>query len=141
VTTRAAQADRAAQPAAPPNGGTADAVTDYDWNPWAPRRGLRCIACQRMFPLRDVIYRCPECGDLLDVVYPRPTFDPERIKGRWWRRRLSRKPVDASGVWRYRELMPFYDRLDQLVTYPEGNTPLLEAPRSAAYAGLRRLRF
>ncbi|MGI8423086.1 MAG: threonine synthase [Chloroflexota bacterium] len=91
--------------------------------------------------LRETIYRCPDCGDLLDVVYPRPTFDIEKIKTRWRNRRASPLPIDASGVWRFRELLPFYDTLDQLVTYPEGNTPLLDAPRSAKYAGVRRLRF
>lgn len=113
----------------------------YSWEPWAERRGLRCISCQQIFPLRRIIYRCPECGDLLDVVYPRPALDVERAKQRWLRRRLSNKPMDQSGVWRFRELLPFYDRLDQLVAYPEGNTPVLEAPRSAEYAGVGRLRF
>ena len=119
----------------------AEAVSDSSWNPWSERRGLRCISCKRMFPLREIIYRCPECGDLLDVVYPRPDEDLDKLKARWRRRRASTRPIDSSGVWRYRELLPFYDRLDQLVTYPEGNTPLLDAPRSAAYAGVRRLRF
>lgn len=119
----------------------AEAVSDSSWAPWSDRRGLRCISCKRLYPLREIIYRCPECGDLLDVVYPRPNIDIDRLKARWRRRRTSVKPIDASGVWRYRELLPFYDRPDQLVTYPEGNTPLLDAPRSAAYAGVQRLRF
>jgi threonine synthase len=121
-------------------GGPSDATTAYDWIPWTPERALRCIACQRTFPLREVIYRCPECGDLLDVTYPRPKLSLDAVKRRWRRRRLSPAPIDQSGVWRYRELLPFYDRLDQLVAYPEGNTPLLDAPRSAAYAGVKRLR-
>ncbi len=36
--------------------------------------------------------------------------------------------------------MPFYDRDDQVVAYPEGH-PLLEGPRSASYGGVRRIRF
>src|SRR5687767_328834 len=119
---------------------SAAAGADRTWAPWADRRGLRCISCKQLYPLREVIYRCPECGDLLDVVYPRPDADLDKLKARWKRRRSSNKPIDSSGVWRYRELLPFYDRLDQLITYPEGNTPLLDAPRSAAYAGVRRLR-
>jgi threonine synthase len=111
------------------------------WQPWADERGLRCINCQRWYPLRDVIYRCPDCGDLLDVVYPRPTEDVAALKRRWRRRRGSDKLIDRSGVWRFRELLPFYDRESQLITYPEGNTPLLDAPRSAAYAGVGRIRF
>src|SRR5207244_5830654 len=67
--------------------------------------------------------------------------DPETLKRRWRRRRSSGKAVDRSGVWRFRELMPFFGSERKIVTYPEGNTPLLEAPRSSAYARVRRLRF
>ena len=56
-----------------PDAGTPE--TDSSWKPWSTRRGLRCISCQRAYGLREVIYRCPQCGDLLDVVYPRPTFE------------------------------------------------------------------
>ncbi|MGA1369453.1 MAG: threonine synthase, partial [Blastocatellia bacterium] len=48
--------------------------------------------------------------------------------------------VDQSGVWRYRELLPEPDEA-RIVTFQEGNTPLWEAPRCAAYAGMRRLTF
>ncbi|HEX2036104.1 MAG TPA: threonine synthase [Chloroflexota bacterium] len=113
----------------------------FAWQPWAERRGLRCINCQQWYPLREIIYRCAKCDDLLDVVYPRPPESPQTLKRRWHRRRSSDKLIDRSGVWRFREMLPFYDRESQLVTYPEGNTPLLDAPRSAAYAGVRRLRF
>ncbi|MGH2354000.1 MAG: threonine synthase [Chloroflexota bacterium] len=111
------------------------------WQPWTDERGLRCINCQRCYSLREIIYRCPACQDLLDVVYPRPVDEPEQLKRRWRRRRSSDKLIDHSGVWRFRELLPFYDHERQLVTYPEGQTPLLDAPRSAGYAGVRRLRF
>jgi threonine synthase len=49
--------------------------------------------------------------------------------------------LDQSGVWRYRELFPFLDDFDHVVTLREGNTPLLDAPRAASYAGLDRLVF
>src|SRR6187200_2912727 len=111
------------------------------WQPWADARGLRCINCQRWYALREVIYRCPQCNDLLDVVYPRPQEDVTTLKRRWRRRRDSDTLINRSGVWRFRELLPFYDDERQLITYPEGNTPLLDAPRSAAYAGVGRIRF
>ena len=44
-------------------------------------------------------------------------------------------------MWRFRELLPFYRRQSDIVAYPEGNTPLLDAPRCAEYAGVRRIRF
>lgn len=102
---------------------------------------LRCISCGAEYGIREVVYHCVRCGDLLDVVYDYPSFDPEELKRRWLQRRLSFQAIDQSGVWRYRELLPFLDDESQIVTFPEGNTPLLEAPRSAEYAGVHHLQF
>ena len=109
--------------------------------PAAANARLRCIACGAEYGTREVVYHCARCGDLLDVVYDYPAYDPTELKARWLQRRLSLRPVDQSGVWRYRELLPFLLDEGQAVTYPEGNTPLLEAPRSAGHAGVRRLQF
>ena len=46
--------------------------------------------------------------------------------------------LDASGVWRYRELV-FPDADSDVVTYPEGNTPLLERERVARWAAVSSL--
>lgn len=100
---------------------------------------LECMSCHRRYSTDRAQYRCLACGELLDVVYDFPVKDPEELKTRWQQRRLSDDPIDVSGVWRYRELIPFYRDTSNIVTYPEGNTPLVDAPRSAAYAGLRRL--
>lgn len=103
------------------------------------RASLRCITCATSFSTHRPRYRCDHCGDLLDVVYDFGPIDPERLKRVWTERLASTNPIDQSGVWRYRELLPFYDDESQIVTYPEGNTPLLDAPRSARYCGLSRL--
>jgi threonine synthase len=63
------------------------------------------------------------------------------MKALWRRRRTSNAPLDQSGVWRYREMIPFLDDFDCVLTLREGNTPLLDAPRAARYAGLSRLTF
>ena len=50
---------------------------------------------------------------------------------------MSNAPLDQSGVWRYREFIPFLDDYSRVVTLREGNTPLLR--RAAArreYGGL-----
>lgn len=54
---------------------------------------------------------------------------------------MSLNPLDQSGVWRFREILRFLDREDCVVTLREGNTPLLDAPKAAEYAGLDRLTF
>lgn len=103
---------------------------------------LQCIACNGRFASNSgALYSCPTCGDLLDVVYDWDGIDAMALRHCFRQRRLSDAPMDVSGVWRYRELISFYDDESQIVTYPEGNTPLLDAPRSARYAGLDRLTF
>src|SRR5581483_7492312 len=59
----------------------------------------------------------------------------------WRERRMCNVPLDQSGVWRYREMIPFLDDYSAVVTLREGNTPLLDAPRAAEYGGLERLAF
>lgn len=43
--------------------------------------------------------------------------------------------LDASGVWRFRELMPFYDSVDSVVSVGEGRTVLQPVPRLAGELG------
>ncbi|HZS46981.1 MAG TPA: threonine synthase [Blastocatellia bacterium] len=104
---------------------------------------LRCIepSCSHGYDINEKIYTCPACNGLLDVAYCFNDLDPEEIKDVWRLRRLSNAPIDASGVWRYRELIPFVSDYSQVVTLKEGNTPLFDGPRSASYAGLRNLTF
>ncbi|MBN1807999.1 MAG: threonine synthase [Planctomycetes bacterium] len=83
----------------------------------------------------EVLHRCGECGELLDVQYdwdqlPVPG-SLEFFEGRWATRG---NPVDFSGVWRFRELIPFAS-VAQLVTIGEGQTLLRKAPNVAEYAG------
>jgi threonine synthase len=96
--------------------------------------------CRARYAITEVIYNCPRCGGLLEADYP--GWQPEAaLKKTWRERRLSNAALDQSGVWRYREAVPFLDRYEQVVTLREGNTPLLEAARAAAWAGLERLTF
>jgi threonine synthase len=100
-----------------------------------------CIdpACGSRFGLNDRLYVCPSCGGLLDVVLKAGTgTDPKALRAVWTRRLASFDPRDRSGVWRYRELLPFAADAP-VVTLAEGNTPLYHAPVSAAYCGLDAL--
>jgi len=107
----------------------------------------RCInvACASTYGLRERVYLCPRCGETLEIVCrPATPPSPEAMRKQWTSRRalrvLSGDPRDASGVWRYLEMLPF-EQDAPFVTLFEGNTPLLEAPRSAAYSGLTSLRL
>ncbi|MGB9454430.1 MAG: threonine synthase [Bryobacteraceae bacterium] len=97
--------------------------------------------CRARFPITEIIYNCPRCGGLLEAVYTSPEGHPADWKRMWRERRTSNAPLDQSGVWRYRELIPFLDDYRQVVTLREGNTPLLDAPRAAQYGGLDRIMF
>src|SRR5262245_46435440 len=98
-------------------------------------------SCRTQFSLTEIIYNCPKCGGLLEVAYPRPAQPADQLKQIWRERRMSNAPLDQSGVWRYRELIPFLDDYSRVVSLREGCTPLLDAPRAASYGGLDRLTF
>ena len=97
--------------------------------------------CRARFPITEVLYNCPRCGGLLETVYGRPARTADELKKLWRERRTSNAPLDQSGVWRYREFIPFLDDYAYAVTLREGCTPLLSAPKAAAYGGLDALVF
>jgi threonine synthase len=118
---------------------------------------LRCIGCGAVI-LPDAVekdFRCVDCGELLEVEYPSwspigsaagaPIPGPRRMPNpgalRWlWRERLqSRLPIDRSGVWRFRELLPIVVNPEKAVTLREGNTPLYRLLKSADELGLDEL--
>jgi len=81
---------------------------------------LRCIACGTIYPADKIRYTC-DCGNLLSVerdTFPTSTklFDD---------RRASRRSIDQSGVWRFREAVLDIDDAE-IVTHPEGSTRLYE---------------
>jgi len=104
---------------------------------------LICInpACRARYAITDVLYNCPRCDGLLDAGFVAPAASPAELKKTWRERRMSNRPIDQSGVWRYREMLPFEESGLHIVTLREGNTPLLPAPRAAEYAGLDALTF
>ncbi|HMC62215.1 MAG TPA: hypothetical protein VKJ01_23675, partial [Candidatus Solibacter sp.] len=74
-------------------------------------RELICFdrACRARYAITDVLYNCPKCGGLLEAVYGKPAQTAEELKALWRGRRTSNAPLDQSGVWRYREFIPFLD--------------------------------
>ena len=104
---------------------------------------LACFdpACRRRYRLDEVVYSCANCGSLLEVANDFSGTDAEALRTEWAERRLSSRTIDVSGVWRFREMLPFVQDPDRIVSLPEGNTPLFDAPRAASYAGLDALRF
>jgi threonine synthase len=97
--------------------------------------------CGSHYPITEPIYNCTICGALLEVRFIGGSPDPKHWKRAWRDRRTSNDILDQSGVWRYRELLPFDDNYDAVTSLREGNTPLLNAPGAAKYGGLDQLTF
>ena len=98
----------------------------------------RCIHadCDASFGIDETLTSCPQCGGLLDVSYdwdrvPVPSSLSE-FEQRWSDRR---NPINFSGVWRFRELMPFAPD-EAIVTIGEGQTILQDSPSVAQFVGM-----
>jgi len=115
---------------------------------------LRCVDCGVQTSADSISsdFRCPECNGLYEVLYPwsagvhDSTTDaggsqlrlpnPGGIRHLWQERRTSTLPIDQSGVWRFRELLPIVRNVEKVVTLCEGNTPLYDLPKCAELAGV-----
>jgi threonine synthase len=103
---------------------------------------MQCInaACAAVYSLDDTRSECAHCGNLLDILYDhRPSA--EALKALWRERKMSLDPRDLSGVWRFREIIPFLRDSEKVVTLREGNTPILDSTRAGNYAGLDSIGF
>lgn len=91
---------------------------------------LRCINCGAEYSDEEILYACPKCGNLLEVILPISEFDPKEL-----RRAFDSRPI---GVWRYRELLP---RMKQKspISMGEGGTPLHRCDRLGKKIGVRNL--
>ncbi|MBA3890766.1 MAG: threonine synthase [Gemmatimonadaceae bacterium] len=96
-----------------------------------PQTVQRCERCGNEHAEGASSIECTACGGLLELVH-RVTVDAAALKARF-DARLSRvlqpdvPPVspERSGVWRYRELVLPSATDAEIVSHPEGNTPLL----------------
>jgi threonine synthase len=106
---------------------------------------FRCIAgCAGGHPLDEVIYRCPKCGDLLEVVHDLDALRRARTASEWkqlfaerWR---SVKEPWGSGVWGKHEWVAPHVEPANVVSMLEGGTHLTRVPRFAAALGLGDVR-
>jgi len=101
----------------------------------------RCIEsdCGAQYGLNEQLYICPLCGGLLEIE-TNAIADADALRNVWQIRLASLDEKDRSGVWRYRELLPFPDDAP-IVSLAEGNTPLYDAPRAARYCKLNALKL
>lgn len=98
----------------------------------------RCIdpACAATSSVDDTSFLCPRCGGLMDVAYDWARLAPPKslrdFEAKWSDRG---NPLSFSGVWRFRELLPFAEP-DKILTIGEGQTILQKADIVAGYVGV-----
>ncbi|MBI9019331.1 MAG: threonine synthase [Phycisphaerae bacterium] len=98
---------------------------------------LQCINldCKCTYDISDVLVKCSKCGDLLDVMYNWNGHEMPRnlqfFQKKWQNRNNL---LDFSGVWRFRELLPFCDE-KYIATIGEGQTILQCNDGVASYVG------
>jgi len=92
--------------------------------------------CRSRFDRGQVLFKCPNCGELLDIQYNWDKIAvPDKLSSfaaRWANRQ---NPLDFSGVWRFRELLDFCPDTRK-VTIGEGQTILEQNCAVANYAGM-----
>ncbi len=104
---------------------------------------FRCFAgCEGKHPIYDVIYRCPNCGSLLEVYHERDSLR-NRNAYKWQQLFDSRASTTnwpyGSGVWGMREWVIPSLRDENVVSMCEGNTNLFWADRLGKQLGLSEL--
>lgn len=96
------------------------------------RAEFQCIQCERRLPLDSIVYRCPTCGDLLDIVHD---LEPLRRRSAAAWMKLFESRVMAitwpygSGVWGKKEWVAPHLRNENIVSMFEGSTNLMWAER------------
>jgi len=99
----------------------------------------KCINpdCAAEFDVREVMFKCPRCGDLLDIRYNWDKIKvPKKLAdfGKRWASRGNH--LDFSGVWRFRELLNFCPD-NYKVTIGEGQTILQQNDAVAEYVDMQ----
>jgi threonine synthase len=99
----------------------------------------RCLNpdCGTSCALDETAFVCPRCGGLLDVAYDWDRLEPPKslrdFEAKWSERG---NPLNFSGVWRFRALLPFAPP-ETVLTIGEGQTVLQQADAVAQYVGLQ----
>jgi threonine synthase len=96
----------------------------------AGRLIYRCLGCSREFGIEELLYVCPDCGQVL-LIHDLNFKQLSRTPGTEWRRIFDyRKMVNIpalKGIYRYHEFIGPVIPLDAAVYLGEGHTPVVEA--------------
>lgn len=102
-----------------------------------PASWQSCIACGNEVFETDPNPRCGSCGGLLEVNHRPPEISAPELIQRFTERRGGAPGATSSGVWRFQEIVLPSAR--EVVSYPEGNTPLLHRVGLDRWVGIEGL--
>src|SRR5262249_36977593 len=103
-----------------------------------PATRQRCASCGYETSESDSHTRCPRCQGLLELHHAETPADGPALARLFDERLGVRTGPYASGVWRFREaVLPAAS--GDVVSYPEGNTPLLHRAAVSEWAGVAGL--
>ncbi len=90
-----------------------------------PRRSWqRCDACGLELDELASDTRCPACGGLLAIVHAPPILRADELRQQFAAASATAQGAAGSGVWRFRDIV--LPTATAPVSWPEGNTPLLD---------------
>jgi threonine synthase len=99
----------------------------------------KCINpdCGAEFDCGQTLFKCPQCAELLDIRYNWHKIEVPDELSKFAKRWANRtRPLDFSGVWRFRELLPFCQD-EYKVTIGEGQTILQQNDAVGEYADMQ----
>lgn len=100
-------------------------------------------ACGAEFGVREVLTVCPTCANagrgesLLDIVYDWDALVRSGLKRDFAHFLRPEAGAECSGVWQFRELLPFYGSESDIVSIGEGKTILQKADLLARVLGFQ----
>jgi threonine synthase len=107
----------------------------------SPVRWQQCATCGTRLDELDPRTFCPQCGGLLDVRFHQPTGRAPELRRQFDRSvSITGEARNVSGVWRYADLV-MNAPSSAVVSFPEGNTPLITNSRVATWAGVDGLQL
>jgi threonine synthase len=96
-----------------------------------------CLLCAHEMTELDPHPRCTACGGLLEVRHLPPRRPRDELIERFTERRGGLPGASASGVWRFHEIV--LPSAQDVVSHPEGNTPMLHRAALDGWTGVEHL--
>ena len=94
--------------------------------------------CGVRYSLEEILFRCPQCGSLLEVRHDVAALQSR--PGKEWRELFDTRMGRESGVWSRKEVVLPELRPESIVSLGEGNAPLIRSEALAREFGVAEVR-